>query len=273
MTGLSRLSGCLAHPAKSMPAGRRPSPEAGIDDLVATIFLGWLQGGWLQRDRVGLWRRSPPFIRHVTLTTVTVTMVLLSSACGSSSGSTVLPDPKTSTPASLAGRPLSPTVVQPTTRLTDTNGSPFDVRSGTAGKLTFVFFGYTHCPDVCPTTVADIAAALSQQTPAVRARTALVFVTTDPDRDSPQTIRRWLDQFDVSFIGLTGSWADIAGYATALGLPTIHPEQAPDGTWTVDHVSRVTAFSPDGTARLGYLASATVANYSHDIPLLLENRM
>ncbi len=212
-------------------------------------------------------------MRRVNVAIAGAAMVLAASACGSSSGSTATAGPQARATVSLAGRPLTPAVVAPTTHLIDTNGSPFDVRSETAGRLTFVFFGYTHCPDVCPTTVADIAAALNQQTPAVRARTTLVFVTTDPDRDSPQIIRQWLNQFDASFIGLTGNWTDIAGYATALGLPTIRPEQAPDGSWTVEHVSQVTAFSPDGTARVGYLANATVANYSHDIPLLLENRM
>ncbi len=229
--------------------------------------------GWLPGDKVGTWRQDSAPVRHVNAAIAGAVLVLFVAACGSASGSTAVAGQKASATVPLAGRPLTPTVAQPTTHLTDTNGSPFDVRSATAGKLTFVFFGYTQCPDVCPTTLADIAAALNQQTPAVRAGTTVVFVTTDPDHDSPQTIRRWLNQFDVSFVGLTGSWTDIAGYATALGLPTIRPEQAPDGSWTVEHVSRVTAFSPDGTARVGYLASATVANYSHDIPLLLENRV
>ncbi len=249
-------------------ARRRSSGAVGADGPKAAVRRGLLPG-----KRIDPCGRGHAADRRAELAIATAVLLSLVSACGASAGSASVSGRKASVTVSLAGRPLNPTVVQPVSHLIDTNGSPFDVRSGTAGRLAFVFFGYTHCPDVCPTTAADIAAALGQQTPAVRARTTFVFVTTDPERDSPQTMRRWLDQFDTSFIGLTGKWADIADYAAALGLPVVPPEQAADGSWLVQHVSRVTAFAPDGTARAGYFPSTTVADYSHDIPLLLENRL
>jgi protein SCO1/2 len=154
--------------------------------------------------------------------------------------------------------------------MTDTGGRPYALPERVAGKLVLLFFGFTDCPDVCPTTMADLAAAGAQLPPGQRERVAVVFVTVDPERDTPAVLGRWLGQFDSSFVGLTAPRDAVAGYAERIGVRLDPPQVRPDGTVSVAHGAQVTAFGPDGTARVAYTAGTTVADYVHDIPLLLR---
>ena len=95
-------------------------------------------------------------------------------------------------------------VARPAFTLLDTDGHPFDFASQTRGTLTFLEFGYTHCPDVCPVHMANLATVLKALAPSDRMRIKVVFVTVDPDRDSAAVLRRWLDNFDSTFVGLRG---------------------------------------------------------------------
>ncbi len=121
-----------------------------------------------------------------------------------------------------AGLHLQDPYRKPAFTLTDTTGAPFDFAARTTGP-TLLFFGYTHCPDVCPTTMADIAVGLRQVDPAVAARTSVVFVTTDPARDTPQVLGEYLDRFDADlptqFVGLTGEQDTIDQAQLAAGVP------------------------------------------------------
>ncbi len=174
--------------------------------------------------------------------------------------------------AGIRGVGLEHPVDKPDIRLTDTGGRPYDFRQATAGRLTLLFFGYSHCPDICPTTMADIAAALGALPGADRSKVSVVFVTSDPDRDTGAVLHTWLAQFDPSFVGLTGSFDVIAGYAGQLGIELESPRRQADGSVTVTHGTQVTAFSPDGTAHVVYLAGTKVADYAHDIPLLIAGQ-
>jgi protein SCO1/2 len=118
----------------------------------------------------------------------------------------------------LHGAELSTPLHEPALRLTGTSGRPVNLLQATRDKLTLVYFGYTHCPDVCPTTMADLAGALRMLTPAQRARIAVVFITTDPRRDTPPVIKSWLASFNSSFIGLTDDYAKIQVAAKSLGI-------------------------------------------------------
>ncbi|WP_235948182.1 SCO family protein [Candidatus Frankia alpina] len=205
---------------------------------------------------------------------IAVLLALAAAGCGGSaakgSGSSIVHLDDASPAAGLRGTALAASLPKPDIRLTNTAGRSYDLRAATGGKLTLVYFGYTHCPDVCPTTMADIAAGLSQLSPAVRRHVTVVFVTTDPDRDTPAVLHAWLTQFDPTFVGLTGSWNQIAGYAQQLAIPLERPRRQADGSWEVDHGSQVTAFGPDGAARTVYLAGITPTDYAHDIPLLVK---
>lgn len=101
----------------------------------------------------------------------------------------------------------------PTLRLTDQDGRPFDLAS-LRGAPTLVYFGYAHCPDVCPTTLADLREALR----VVAGPVGVVFVTIDPARDDVAAMKQYVDYYASGFIGLTGSEAEIAAAADAWGV-------------------------------------------------------
>src|SRR5579862_9006199 len=118
------------------------------------------------------------------------------------------PGPAHATPAaadSYRGGMVSPLLPKPRFTLTDTSGAPYDFLAKTQGYVTLLFFGYTHCPDMCPLQMYMIADALKKIPPAAANQFKVVFVTTDPERDTPRVLRAYLDRYDKRFIGLTGS--------------------------------------------------------------------
>ncbi len=216
-------------------------------------------------------RRRPASVAAALAVGLVAVLSACSSGSGSgSSGSIVHIDdaPKSS---GVRGTALDKTIATPATDLTDTAGQPYNLKTATAGKLTFVYFGYTHCPDVCPTIMADLGATLSKLTPAQQARTSVVFVTTDPARDTGKVMRTWLNNFNTAFVGLTGTWDQINGLATTLGVPLEKPATTANGVYTVDHGAQLTAFDPDGLARDVYFPGTPVTDYIHDVPLLMRN--
>jgi protein SCO1 len=144
--------------------------------------------------------------------------------------------------ATYHGGLVTPPLPKPKFTLTDTSGAPFDFWSQTQKYVTLLFFGYTYCPDECPLQMANIASSLQELSPEVREQVKVVFVTTDPARDSAPKLRAWLDQFDRRFIGLTGSEAaTIAAQRAALIPPANLGE-------VVGHFARIG--SPEADIRL-----------------------
>ena len=170
----------------------------------------------------------------------------------------------------FVGIELGKPFAKPNFTLTDSAGRPYDFDQQTDGKLTLLYFGYTHCPDVCPTTMADLAAALRALPAAERAKITVVFVSTDPTRDTPAVLHTWLDQFNPAFIGLTGAFGTIQQAASALGIPVFPPATSASGNYTVTHGAEVLAFNTDNKAHVVYTAGTTVGQYDHDFPLLLS---
>ncbi|MDH3498252.1 MAG: SCO family protein [Gemmatimonadota bacterium] len=174
-------------------------------------------------------------------------------------------------PYGLRGRVLAEALPMPDVVFTDTDGRAYDLRRETDGYLTLLFFGYTHCPDVCPIHMANIGAVVRTLRPSVAARIKVLFVTTDPARDTPERIRTWLDNFDSSFIGLTGDTAAIATAQRALWLPPSQLGPADStGNYLVGHAAAVVAFTPDRLARVMYPFGIRQADWAHDLPKLLE---
>ncbi|WP_250290368.1 SCO family protein [Frankia sp. CiP1_Cm_nod1] len=213
-------------------------------------------------------RWGPARCRRLFAVPLVVAFALVLAGCSSGTGSAVTIVDDSGPVNELRGTALAQPVDKPALNLTDTAGAPFDLRSRTAGKVTLLFFGYTRCPDVCPTTMADIAAALDTVPASVRSRIATVFVTTDPERDTGEVLDRWLSQFDPSFIGVRGTLAQIRAQADALGIPLADPVRQPSGIFTVTHGTQVMAFTADDRARAVYLAGTQVADYAHDLPIL-----
>jgi len=168
-------------------------------------------------------------------------------------------------------QPLSPTP-KPNITLTDTTGQPFDLQGETNNVVTLFYMGYTHCPDACPTTMAEFAHVLATLPPAIANQIKVVFVTTDPVRDTPSVLRAWLDQFNPRFIGLTGSVQQIAQVSEDVGMPPPQPESIQGtGGYQVIHASVVWAFDrQDNLAHLIYPEGTSSQAFALDLTRLVE---
>jgi protein SCO1/2 len=175
------------------------------------------------------------------------------------------PDPA---PATSAVR-LEPPVGLPAMELPDVRGGVFDLRDGTRASVTLVFFGYTHCPDVCPVHMANLAAVMRELPFEVTDAIDVVFVTTDPARDTPERLREWLAALHPRFIGLRPTRERVAELERALGLP---PSVVDDGSgerdYFVGHAAQILAFAADDTARVAYPWGTRQRDWMRDLPRL-----
>lgn len=166
---------------------------------------------------------------------------------------------------------VNPPLPKPSFTLTDTSGAPFDFSTKTQGFVTLLFFGYTHCPDMCPTQMAMIGNALRKLPAEVTDQFKVVFVTTDPARDDSKVLRSWLDNFDKRFIGLTGTDAAIRAAQIASNLPPAEKSAVrPDGNYDVGHAAFVLAYTKDNLAHVIYPVGVKLEDLTHDLPLLIK---
>jgi protein SCO1/2 len=206
--------------------------------------------------------------RRPALAALVLTSALALSACGTATAGGGH-DHSASGPASVegatdtyAGLDLAEPYRRPSFTLTDTNGAAFDFKAATAGKPTLLFFGYTNCPDVCPTTMADIAVALRGLEPALVQQLQVVFVTTDPARDTPAVLGAWLHRFDADlpapWIGLTGDQATIDQAQLSTGVPLAED----DGKL---HSSLLLLYGSDDEAHVAFDAGNTAKDIAADV--------
>ena len=160
----------------------------------------------------------------------------------------------------------------PEFQLTDTEGQVFEFATDSKGTVTLLFFGYTRCPDVCPVHMATIAGALKKLPHRIASQVQVVFVTTDPDRDTPERIREWLDHFDTEFIGLTGTEEEIAAAGRQVKIAPAVKEPMEDGDYLMGHSARVIAFTADGAGRYLYPFGTRQADWAAEIPALVAWR-
>lgn len=186
-------------------------------------------------------------------------------------------DPKANALKGLHGVVLSPVRPKPDFTLTDTDGRPFHFAADTHGSVTLLYFGYTNCPDVCPQHLVNIAGALKRMSPSDQQKVRVVFVTTDPARDTPERLRGWLNNFDKRFVGLSGSIDSVNAIETSLGLPQSQVEPMPkmsggphQMSYGVGHAAQVLAFSPDDSLRTEYPGGFTMDDWANDLPRLLK---
>jgi protein SCO1/2 len=170
----------------------------------------------------------------------------------------------------LYGRALDSAVAVPSAMFADLDGQPRDLAAITRGKLTLLFFGYTRCPDVCPVHMTNIAVALRAFAWERRDSIRVVFVTTDPERDTPERLREWTESIDPSFIALRGTPAALDSAQRGLGLPeAMRLPGAHEGDYQVGHAGQVLAVYPDGAVRYAYPFGIRQAEWAHDLPKLL----
>jgi len=170
-------------------------------------------------------------------------------------------------PGTYRGTPLDPPQPRPTFTLVDTTGAGYDFAARTRGRPTLLFFGFTHCPDVCPTTMATVATALRGVDEPLRRSVQVVVVTTDPDQDTGPVLGRWLRSFDadlpIRFVGLTGTVAQVEAAQAAARVPVA----GDDGR---NHSAELLFYGPDDYARVAYQADAVPDDLRHDLPLVAK---
>ncbi|MEO7039715.1 MAG: SCO family protein [Gemmatimonadaceae bacterium] len=169
------------------------------------------------------------------------------------------------------GAMLSPPIPRPSFTLTDTHGQPFDFRARTDDTVTLLFFGYLNCPDVCPVHLTNIATVLRGLPYEVTGKVRVVFVTTDPARDTPAKLRAWLDNFDQSFVGLRGTPEQVKTIEKLVNVaPAIAGAKDSAGAYEVGHAAQVIAFTRDDSAHVVYPFGTRQADWAHDLPLLVQ---
>lgn len=167
------------------------------------------------------------------------------------------------------GEVLRPAVPKPSFTFSDTRGEPFSFRDETDGRVALLFFGYTHCPDVCPVQMASIGAVLDALPSSLRRRVRVVFVTVDPERDDRERIRAWLDRFGEGFVGLRAPRERVDSLQRELGLPVSGGRQSTsDGGYTIGHAAQMLAFTPDDSAHLAYPFGTRQRDWARDVERL-----
>ncbi len=153
--------------------------------------------------------------------------------------------------------------------LLDFNGQPRSL-ADFRGKVVAVMFGYTHCTDVCPTTLADYAAAM-KKLGSDAPRVQFLFVTVDPMRDTPEVLRAYVPAFDPRFLGLRGDAAAVDRIAKEFHVyARVHPGKSPE-SYTVDHASQVFVFDRSSRLRLMIPAGTSPADIASDLRTLLAS--
>lgn len=166
--------------------------------------------------------------------------------------------------ARFAGSVVEPPVEMPVATLTTVDGEPFALPVGSSGRVTLLFFGYTNCPKICPVHMATLAEAMRFLPLEVSRRIDVLFVTTDPKRDTPERLREWLGSLHPRFVGLRGTRGEVERLEGLLGLPVSVVEED-----FVGHASQVLAFGPDGVARTAYPFGTRQRDWIRDLPLLV----
>ena len=139
------------------------------------------------------------------------------------------------------------------------------------GKVVVMFFGYTHCPDVCPTTLSELALTL-KQLGADASKVQVLFVTLDPARDTPAMLAQYVPTFNPSFLGLTGTESEIAQVAQAFKVFYKKQDSASKAGYSLDHSANTYVFDPQGRLRLMYVFGSGTGPMVHDIKQLLSGK-
>ena len=152
--------------------------------------------------------------------------------------------------------------------LVDQHGNPAD-QTVFEGHWDLVFFGFTHCPDICPTTLQVLSTAKTAleergQSPLPR----IVLVSVDPERDTPEIMSQYVDYFGDDNLGITGSLEEVRKLTSGLGI--YFEKQSADGDdYVVDHSAAVLVIDPDGGFHALFSGPHVVENYVYDLPIIM----
>ncbi|WP_245748511.1 SCO family protein [Vreelandella subterranea] len=154
--------------------------------------------------------------------------------------------------------------------LIDENGQAVEAEDY-QGKVTLVYFGYTYCPDVCPITLARLAGTLNRLDDDVREDIQVLFISVDPQRDTPEVVKRYTNAFGSEFIGITGELAEIDALTNRMRVTYDYEEPNQRGDYIVTHTSAVFAFDREGGAQFLIRDSHPISDAVADINRLVND--
>ncbi|MCU1356190.1 MAG: hypothetical protein JWM89_1608 [Acidimicrobiales bacterium] len=188
-------------------------------------------------------------------------------------GRSSIPDHGDASDDGWGGQILDPPYGKPDVTFTDGHGQPFPLRERTAGRLALLLFGFTHCPDVCPTELNAIARAREAVGSGAGSRPLVLFVGVDTRRDTPEVLRTYLDRIDPTFVGLTATPQVIARALSDLdqGEVSFGPKDATGG-YDVIHPAGMFAFTDDELAHRLYDPMVRQAALTRDLRVLGQGR-
>jgi protein SCO1/2 len=289
-THLVRCAGCRAFEAgvRAQRLRFRVRAATGVPDLSARIMKA-VPDGPSPRQRVTIGNRglSAPMlgIATVLVAAILVAGYVVGNRLGGGSGGSA------PTVSQVAGSsqtnsaypgatvlPASQVFAKPSVVLTDTSGQPYDMATATPHQVTLLYFGYTHCPDICPVNVALAAEAIHGLPASERKDVTMVFVTTDPTRDTPPVIKAWLAKFtdsfpgDPAFVGLTAPQAKIHAAEQQIHMLLSYAAQidSKTGKYNVVHAGYTDIFSQDGFAHLQVTDTESPINYTTTLEHLIQ---
>lgn len=202
--------------------------------------------------------------RHAAVGLTVLTLV----GCASGDEEPAFTVASPTTTSAFLGTTLDKPMPEPDVTLTDTAGKPFNIAEDTKGKVVALYIGYTNCPDVCPTTMADLSVAMGSLPKSVTKQIDVVMITSDPERDTPARLGKWLGSFSYDAIGLSGPYPKIQEAAESVGVFLEPPKKNPDGSVTVEHGAQVILFGKDGTSDLIFTSGFAPEEVAHDLQVL-----
>jgi protein SCO1/2 len=153
--------------------------------------------------------------------------------------------------------------------LTTDDGTPaglYDFKD----QVVLLYFGYTYCPDVCPATLAELKAAYNALTPRQQEKVQVILISVDPERDTPEKLREYLDFFHEDFMGMTGTEDELLAATTPLGIFFRKHEGSAASGYLVDHTASVAVIDRDGYLRLMYPFNTRGADIASDLRRLVR---
>ncbi|HVT37598.1 MAG TPA: SCO family protein [Gemmatimonadaceae bacterium] len=173
-------------------------------------------------------------------------------------------------PAPFHATVIADPLLAPALRLRDSRERTFDL-GAEKGRMVLVYFGYTHCPDVCPTTLADFARARRTLNARQRDAVRFVFVSVDPERDTPAVAQEYVQRFDSSFVGLAPGAAQLDSIKTAWGF-TVERDSMPGmkaDVYGVTHPAGVFVIDREGRVRLVFAPATKPDDIASDLKRML----
>ena len=209
--------------------------------------------------------------RWVALLSATVLVALTSCGGSSDAGAPVVSGFSEEGDDGMHGAVLAEPYTWPEASLVDTGGDDAEIRDALDAPLTLVFFGYSQCPDICQVVMADLASATARLDPDDAAEVDTWFITTDPARDDPATLRAYLDRFNPDFEGMTGPLEKIVEVGEAVHVGIERGAKLPSGGYEVNHGTPILGVTPDGAVPILWTEGTSAAKLAEDIQVILSD--